>query len=185
MTDTVPGVRGGFPEIKPVDYAAPELGRLVAAPRRLQDLMGWARRINLRQILCHAWYLALWLTEVTAHRPALRMAGTAHRGTARQSQSPTPQRIWQRTSPESAIAASSRTSTPRSTAPRPSTTWSPAVEPRLWNMSTVLPIVQDTTIVAAGPSVQNVSLSGAVPVGSSAMPANGLKPVRNARNNRP
>ena len=40
-----------------------------------------------------------------------------------------------------------------------------AVEPRLWNMNTVLPILQDTTIVAAGPSVQNVSLSGAVPVG--------------------
>jgi ABC-type transport system substrate-binding protein len=40
-----------------------------------------------------------------------------------------------------------------------------AVEPRLWNMATVLPILQDTTIVAAGPSVQNVSLSGAVPVG--------------------
>jgi ABC-type transport system substrate-binding protein len=40
-----------------------------------------------------------------------------------------------------------------------------AVEPRLWNMATVLPILQDTTIVAAGPSVQNISLSGAVPVG--------------------
>jgi ABC-type transport system substrate-binding protein len=40
-----------------------------------------------------------------------------------------------------------------------------AVEPRLWNMATVLPILQDTTIVAAGPSVQDVSLSGAVPVG--------------------
>jgi ABC-type transport system substrate-binding protein len=40
-----------------------------------------------------------------------------------------------------------------------------AVEPRLWNMSTVLPILQDTTIVAAGPSVQNISLTGAVPVG--------------------
>jgi ABC-type transport system substrate-binding protein len=40
-----------------------------------------------------------------------------------------------------------------------------AVEPRLWNMATVLPILQDTTIVAAGPSVRNVSLSGAVPVG--------------------
>ena len=40
-----------------------------------------------------------------------------------------------------------------------------AVEPRLWKMATVLPILQDTTIVAAGPSVQNVSLSGAVPVG--------------------
>lgn len=39
------------------------------------------------------------------------------------------------------------------------------VEPRLWNMATVLPILQDTTIVAVGPSVQNVSLSGAVPVG--------------------
>jgi len=40
-----------------------------------------------------------------------------------------------------------------------------AVEPRLWNMATVLPILQDTTIVAVGPSVTNVSLSGAVPVG--------------------
>jgi len=40
-----------------------------------------------------------------------------------------------------------------------------AVEPRLWDMSTVLPILQDTTIVGAGPSVRNVSLSGAVPVG--------------------
>ncbi|OBB68112.1 hypothetical protein A6B34_20575 [Mycolicibacterium monacense] len=40
-----------------------------------------------------------------------------------------------------------------------------AVEPRLWNMWTVLPILQDTTIVAAGPSVRNVSLTGAVPVG--------------------
>ena len=39
------------------------------------------------------------------------------------------------------------------------------VEPKLWAMSTVLPILQDTTIVAAGPRVQNVSLTGAVPVG--------------------
>ncbi|MGB8206209.1 MAG: ABC transporter family substrate-binding protein [Mycobacterium sp.] len=39
------------------------------------------------------------------------------------------------------------------------------IEPRLWNMSTVLPILQDTTIVAAGPSVLDVSLSGSVPVG--------------------
>ncbi|RFD24588.1 monoacyl phosphatidylinositol tetramannoside-binding protein [Mycobacterium uberis] len=40
-----------------------------------------------------------------------------------------------------------------------------AVEPRLWNMSTVLPILQDTTIVAASSNVQNVNLSGAVPIG--------------------
>jgi ABC-type transport system substrate-binding protein len=40
-----------------------------------------------------------------------------------------------------------------------------AVEPKLWRMWTVLPILQDTTIVAAGPSVQNVALTGAVPVG--------------------
>ena len=39
------------------------------------------------------------------------------------------------------------------------------VEPKLWAMSTVLPILQDSTIVAAGPRVQNVSLTGAVPVG--------------------
>lgn len=39
------------------------------------------------------------------------------------------------------------------------------MEPRLWQMSTVLPILQDTTIVAAGPRVDSVSLSGAVPVG--------------------
>ncbi|MHC9294235.1 ABC transporter family substrate-binding protein [Mycobacterium sp. LTG2003] len=50
-----------------------------------------------------------------------------------------------------------------------------AVEPRLWNMSTVLPILQDTTIVAAGPSVQNVSLSGAVPVGIVGDAANWTK----------
>ncbi|ULN53603.1 ABC transporter family substrate-binding protein [Mycolicibacillus parakoreensis] len=40
-----------------------------------------------------------------------------------------------------------------------------AVEPKLWSMATVLPILQDTTIVAAGPSVDGVELSGAVPVG--------------------
>ena len=40
-----------------------------------------------------------------------------------------------------------------------------AVEPRLWNMATVLPILQDTTIAAAGPTAQNVQLSGALPVG--------------------
>ncbi|MBX7432528.1 ABC transporter family substrate-binding protein [Mycobacterium sp. Y57] len=39
------------------------------------------------------------------------------------------------------------------------------VEPKLWDMWTVLPILQDTTIVAAGPSVRNVTLTGAVPVG--------------------
>jgi len=39
------------------------------------------------------------------------------------------------------------------------------LEPALWDMSTVLPILQDTTIVAAGPTVRNVSLTGAVPVG--------------------
>jgi ABC-type transport system substrate-binding protein len=40
-----------------------------------------------------------------------------------------------------------------------------AVEPKLWDMATVLPILQDTTIVAVGPSVQNVNTTGAVPVG--------------------
>lgn len=40
-----------------------------------------------------------------------------------------------------------------------------SVEPRLWNMATVLPILQDTTIVAVGPTVANVGLTGAVPVG--------------------
>jgi hypothetical protein len=38
MTDTAPGVRGGFPEIRRADEAPPELGRFVAAMRRLQDL---------------------------------------------------------------------------------------------------------------------------------------------------
>ncbi|BDN83719.1 MULTISPECIES: PaaI family thioesterase [Mycobacterium] len=37
MTDTAPEVRGGFPEVKPLD-GPPELGRFVAAMRRLQDL---------------------------------------------------------------------------------------------------------------------------------------------------
>jgi len=40
-----------------------------------------------------------------------------------------------------------------------------AVEPRLWAMAAELPIIQDSTIVAAGPTVRNVSLTGAVPVG--------------------
>ncbi|MDZ7886097.1 MAG: ABC transporter substrate-binding protein [Mycobacterium sp.] len=40
-----------------------------------------------------------------------------------------------------------------------------AVEPRLWGLSTVLPILQDTTIVAAAPRVAGVSLTGPVPVG--------------------
>jgi ABC-type transport system substrate-binding protein len=40
-----------------------------------------------------------------------------------------------------------------------------AVEPKLWAMSAVLPIMQDTTIVAAGPTVKNVSLTGAIPIG--------------------
>ncbi|WP_199256382.1 ABC transporter family substrate-binding protein [Mycolicibacterium mengxianglii] len=51
-----------------------------------------------------------------------------------------------------------------------------SVEPRLWNMSTVLPILQDTTIVAAGPSVENVNLSGAVPVGIVGDAGNWVKP---------
>jgi|SRR5271156_2736262 acyl-coenzyme A thioesterase PaaI-like protein len=37
MTDAAPEIRGGFPELKPVE-APPELGRFVAAMRRLQDL---------------------------------------------------------------------------------------------------------------------------------------------------
>ena len=38
MTDTAPGVRGGFPEIKPAAHPPPGLGRFVEAMRRLQDL---------------------------------------------------------------------------------------------------------------------------------------------------
>lgn len=38
MTETEPGVRGGFPEIKPAEHAPAGLGRFVAAMRRLQDL---------------------------------------------------------------------------------------------------------------------------------------------------
>lgn len=38
MTETAPGVRGGFPEIKPAEHAPAGLGRFVAAMRRLQDL---------------------------------------------------------------------------------------------------------------------------------------------------
>ncbi len=50
-----------------------------------------------------------------------------------------------------------------------------AVEPALWAMSAVLPIMQDTTIVAAGPSVRNVQLTGAVPVGIVGDAANWVK----------
>jgi acyl-coenzyme A thioesterase PaaI-like protein len=38
MTEMAPGVRGGFPEIKPAEHAPAGLGRFVAAVRRLQDL---------------------------------------------------------------------------------------------------------------------------------------------------
>jgi acyl-coenzyme A thioesterase PaaI-like protein len=38
MTEAAPGVRGGFPEIKPAEHAPAGLGRFVAAMRRLQDL---------------------------------------------------------------------------------------------------------------------------------------------------
>ncbi|ORV16665.1 PaaI family thioesterase [Mycobacterium celatum] len=59
MTGTVPEIRGGFPELKPVD-APPELGRFVAAMRRLQDLTVstnpdaalWARAAEHVENLC-------------------------------------------------------------------------------------------------------------------------------------
>lgn len=38
MTDTAPGGRGGFPDLKPVEDAPAELGPYIAALRRLQDL---------------------------------------------------------------------------------------------------------------------------------------------------
>ncbi len=38
MTEAVPNVQGGFPEITPAEQAPPGLGRFVAALRRLQDL---------------------------------------------------------------------------------------------------------------------------------------------------
>ena len=38
VTDTAPAARGGFPDVRPVEDAPPELGRFVAALRRLQDL---------------------------------------------------------------------------------------------------------------------------------------------------
>jgi hypothetical protein len=37
-TGTASEIRGGFPEIKPLECAPPELGRFVAAMHRLQDL---------------------------------------------------------------------------------------------------------------------------------------------------
>jgi hypothetical protein len=36
--DTAPAARGGFPDVRPVDDAPAELGRFIAALRRLQDL---------------------------------------------------------------------------------------------------------------------------------------------------
>lgn len=53
-----------------------------------------------------------------------------------------------------------------------------AVEPRLWAMAAVLPIMQDSTIVAAGPSVGNVSLTGAIPVGIVGDAGNWTKTAR-------
>lgn len=60
MTDTAPGVRGGFPDIKPAEHAPPGLGRFVAATRRLQDLTlasnpdaaAWAAAARLVEDAC-------------------------------------------------------------------------------------------------------------------------------------
>lgn len=38
-------------------------------------------------------------------------------------------------------------------------------EPRLWDLAATLPVLQDNTIVAAGPAVEGVALVGPVPVG--------------------
>lgn len=38
-------------------------------------------------------------------------------------------------------------------------------EPRLWDLAAVLPVLQDATVVAAGPDVDGVSLTGAIQVG--------------------
>ncbi|MFF2556062.1 ABC transporter family substrate-binding protein [Nocardia sp. NPDC058058] len=45
-------------------------------------------------------------------------------------------------------------------------------EPALWALATVLPIVQDTQVAAAGPRVDGVSLSGAIQIGIFADAAN-------------
>ena len=38
MTETAPEIRGGFPEVRPVETRPPELGQFVSAMHRLQDL---------------------------------------------------------------------------------------------------------------------------------------------------
>ncbi|MCK8674695.1 ABC transporter family substrate-binding protein, partial [Rhodococcus sp. HM1] len=38
-------------------------------------------------------------------------------------------------------------------------------QPKLWDLAVNLPIVQDRTVVAAGPGIDGVSLAGAVPAG--------------------
>ena len=48
-----------------------------------------------------------------------------------------------------------------------------AVEPRLWDMSTVLPILQDTTIVGAGPVCRMSASPARCRWASSAMPDSG------------
>ena len=39
MTETAPPTRGGFPDVRPVEDAPPELGRFAEGLRRMQDLM--------------------------------------------------------------------------------------------------------------------------------------------------
>lgn len=41
-------------------------------------------------------------------------------------------------------------------------------QPKLWDLAVNLPIVQDRTVVAAGPGIEGVSLAGAVPAGVAA-----------------
>ncbi|MGI9209904.1 MAG: hypothetical protein ACR2I3_18305 [Rhodococcus sp. (in: high G+C Gram-positive bacteria)] len=40
-----------------------------------------------------------------------------------------------------------------------------AAQPALWALAVNLPILQDRTVVAAGPEIDNVSLAGSVPAG--------------------
>lgn len=39
-------------------------------------------------------------------------------------------------------------------------------QPKLWDLAVTLPIVQDRTVIAAGPGVEGVTLAGSIPAGS-------------------
>ena len=136
-------------------------GRLASGRRRSRDLAGVAIRLpgpgSDRGLDRHPRDDVV--VAVAARRPAVRPAPPRPTTTATQTTpSPAPESGQLVQAPSNITGICDRSIQPKIDAALDGTEdigeVINAVEPRLWNMSTVLPILQDTTIVASGPSVQ-------------------------------